>query len=264
MQLKFLNFILLCLILSFVEAVDRTARIINGTDATIEEFSFMVSLRTSIGHNCAATILNEWWVLTGAVCVEDEPISTISILHSSTNLRSTGPNIIQAEKYIIHEKFNASYSWIHDIAVVKLKSPIIIKLFDWKTKLAVKGAVYSTGTSSVTAGWGSASTTGPMMTTLQKVDLKIFSASDCNAFADRKVYPTQICSMIEGGYKGECYGDSGGPLLVNGVQVGIISWGHEPCASPNRPTVSTAIGHYVDWIQEKIGSDVKSNMFLIG
>ncbi|KAL7014509.1 hypothetical protein ACKWTF_015975 [Chironomus riparius] len=205
MQLKFLNFILLCLILSFVEAVDRTARIINGTDATIEEFSFMVSLRTSIGHNCAATILNEWWVLTGAVCVEDEPISTISILHSSTNLRSTGPNIIQAEKYIIHEKFNASYSWIHDIAVVKLKSPIIIKLFDWKTKLAVKGAVYSTGTSSVTAGWGSASTTGPMMTTLQKVDLKIFSASDCNAFADRKVYPTQICSMIEGGYKGECY-----------------------------------------------------------
>jgi hypothetical protein len=28
-----------------------------------------------------------------------------------------------------------------------------------------------------------------------------------------------------------CHGDSGGPLLVNGVQVGITSWGPDPCGS---------------------------------
>lgn len=127
-------------------------------------------MRTTFGHNCAATIINEWWVLTvsmqfynfsndliiyirqGAICVVDYSTSTISILYASTYLRETGPNIIYAEKYIIHEKFNASNSYIHDIAVVKLKSPINIKLFDWKVKLAVKGAVYPSGMPLVAPG----------------------------------------------------------------------------------------------------------------
>jgi len=51
---------------------------------------------------------------------------------------------------------------------------------------------------------------------------------------------------------------------VNGVQVGIISWSIKPCASPGHPGVSTAITHYIDWIQEKIGSRLTNNMFLIG
>ena len=58
--------------------------------------------------------------------------------------------------------------------------------------------------------------------------------------------------------------DAGGAILVNGVQVAIPSWSTRPCTVPLLPVVATEISHYVDWIQEKIGSRLKSNMFLIG
>jgi len=41
MELKILGLVI-CLTICSTEAVDRTARIVNGTDATIEEFPFMV------------------------------------------------------------------------------------------------------------------------------------------------------------------------------------------------------------------------------
>jgi len=46
------------------------------------------------------------------------------------------------------------------------------------------------------------------MTTLQKVNLKIYSSSECDALNELKVHPTQICAGIEGGYKGQCYDKS--------------------------------------------------------
>lgn len=133
-----------------------------------------MSIRINNGHTCAGTIINEWWILTvstkqpkipvkkfknlpqqplqGANCLSNEPVAGISILHSSTYLRTTGINIIQAEKYISHEGFNASNTFIHDIAVVKLKSPMQIDLFDYKVKFAIKGALYTTGMLAVFAG----------------------------------------------------------------------------------------------------------------
>lgn len=76
----------------------------------------------------------------------------MSILYASTYLRETGSNIIYAEKYIIHEKFDGNNSNVNDIAVVKLKSPMSIKIFDWKVKLTLKGVIYSSGMPSITPG----------------------------------------------------------------------------------------------------------------
>ena len=39
-------------------------QVVNGTDAEISEFPFMVSLRRNDLHTCGATILNSWWLLT--------------------------------------------------------------------------------------------------------------------------------------------------------------------------------------------------------
>lgn len=42
--------------------------IVNGTDAEIAEFPFIVSLRTTTSsHSCGGSILNEYWILTVSI-----------------------------------------------------------------------------------------------------------------------------------------------------------------------------------------------------
>lgn len=73
------------------------------------------------------------------------------------------------------------------------------------------------------------------MTTLQRVDLQIFSAADCGKLHNNKIHATNICGGVIGGGMGQCSGDSGGPLIVDGLQVGIVSWSMKPCTVPPFP-----------------------------
>lgn len=45
-------------------------------------------------------------------------------------------------------------------------------------------------------------------------------------------------------------GDFGGALVVNGVQIGVASWGF--CGTVNRPNVFTRISTEVNWIRSVI------------
>lgn len=52
-----------------------STRIVNGSDADIAEFPFIVSLQiiqddVTSNHNCGGSILNEHWVLTAAHCLK--------------------------------------------------------------------------------------------------------------------------------------------------------------------------------------------------
>lgn len=93
--------------------------------------------------------------------------------------------------------------------------------------------------------------------------MQIYSSFDCaNIHAPGDILRTNICAGVEGGWKGQCSGDSGGPLLVDGVIVGIVSWSIKPCTRPPYPGVFTAVSQYVEWIEENSGIDFKINMFL--
>lgn len=44
-------------------------KIVNGTDADIAEFPYLVSLRYQLSHQCAGSLLNNLWIVTAAHCL---------------------------------------------------------------------------------------------------------------------------------------------------------------------------------------------------
>lgn len=53
------------------------------------------------------------------------------------------------------------------------------------------------------------------------------------------------------GTVGSCNGDSGGPLLVDGIQVGIVSFGVTDC-SAGWPSVYTRVTEFYSWVDTTI------------
>ncbi|KAL4666818.1 hypothetical protein H8959_005507 [Pygathrix nigripes] len=87
---------------------------------------------------------------------------------------------------------------------------------------------------------------------LQCVDLRIISNDVCAQVHFQEVTEFMLCAGSWMGGKSTCSGDSGGPLICNGVLQGITSWGSQPCALPQKPSLYTKVVHYRKWIKDTI------------
>ena len=61
-----------------------------------------------------------------------------------------------------------------------------------------------------------------------------------------------ICAAVDGGGKDACEGDTGGPLVVNGILVGIVSWGIG-CGQPGFPGVYTDVAALRSFVTDQTG-----------
>lgn len=53
----------------------------------------------------------------------------------------------------------------------------------------------------------------------------------------------------------DCNGDSGGPVFVSGLQVGIVSFGYGGCASATYQDVYVDVAEYADWIRAYVDGE---------
>ncbi|KYN01119.1 Chymotrypsin-1, partial [Cyphomyrmex costatus] len=97
------------------------------------------------------------------------------------------------------------------------------------------------------SGWGTIRDNGPLPSILQKMNQVVVSSYQCqDRHFDVPISTTHLCTLNRSGI-GACGGDSGGPLISDGVQIGVTSFGMSPCAH-GYPDVFTDVYSHRNFI----------------
>lgn len=240
------------------EDSSRDHRIIGGTEATPNKYSFAVSLSDSKGHFCGGSLITKNVVLTAAHCAGGQ----YSAILGRHDLRSRNDGQeISMKKEIPHPNYD-DWTTDNDFMLVVLSSPAILSSDVQLVDLNSANSEPSVGDQVTVMGWGDTdiSSASRLSDVLMHVKVKCISNDECDASTDgRDSYKDQITqNMLCAEHrqaKDSCQGDSGGPLVeeARGVvkQVGVVSWGIG-CASDHFPGVYARVSKAFNWIERQV------------
>jgi hypothetical protein len=194
-------------------------RIVGGKNAGDAPWAVQVSWDDT-GYECSGTSIAAQWVLTAAHCVGDGGMTVL--IGSNTLGEGTEDTVDDTE-----------VSPDADLALLHLTDPVpttYVQLADEDPEVGSINDIY---------GWGRTSPTSGPAAQLKTATVKVTSV-DCEDGMDGPA----ICST---GITGTAfYGDSGGPEMANGVEVGVCSTGDETDQTQQYASVAASR----DWIKQ--------------
>ncbi|XP_031242214.1 renal glandular kallikrein-like isoform X2 [Mastomys coucha] len=209
-------------------------------------------------YQCSGVLLDLNWVLTAAHCYNDN----YQVWLGKNNQLEEEPSAQQqfVSKSFPHPGFNMSLmkvdhrphrddDYSNDLMLLRLSEPAeitdVVKPLDLPTEEP------TVGSRCLASGWGSITPTEECESDdLQCVYLKLMPNQICAKVYLEKVTDAMLCAGEMDGSKDTCGGDSGGPLICDGVLQGITSFGPSPCATPNVPSIYTKLIIYKSWIKD--------------
>ncbi|XP_060529932.1 trypsin-3-like [Cylas formicarius] len=240
-------------VLSFCLATPSTdvgVRIVNGTTVDISEYPYQVAILYQSSPICGGVLISAKHVLTALHCWvldTNQNISEYSV-RAGSNYWDKGGQEIYAESVVYDVPPGQGYL-DYDIAIITLKFPVNVSNAI-PIVMDEADAVHDDGEVATLSGWGLTQLAldddddDPYI--LRAVNVTVIFCGDTG------VLRNFICFAQNG--TGPCYGDSGGPAVINKKLVGLTSTGGGgACGSSMARAYYTRISTFREWIQEITG-----------
>ncbi|CAO1422979.1 unnamed protein product [Diamesa serratosioi] len=234
-----------------VVSAEKTAFIVGGQDATVEDHPYMAAVLNLGLPGCGGAIISTRSVLTAAHCILINSPLLVSVSVGSSRRNGDGGTRYRVVRILIHPEYNLT-TITNDVAV--LRTLFSITFGPLVQPIALGSAFVPPFQMATVTGWGLTgdSSLWDRPAQLQMLQSQTISNSECTRRQQGtdveylNIAPHMLCVINNFG-QGACNGDSGSPLTINGEVVGIVSWGNIPCGNL-FPVVYMRVASFRAWI----------------
>ncbi|XP_013194409.2 trypsin-like [Amyelois transitella] len=208
---------------------------------------------------CGAVIIDSDRVLTAAHCLQlqynnrffREYVRMLTVRVGSDNA-TAGGELYRVTEIIFHPNYKPQ-TLEFNLAVLKLHKNMSFDRSEPRLEKVrySRDKVVPANKEILFLGWGSVVGIGGEggAVLLQKVTLPVYNLADCQEIYGRDlVTRSNFCAGYITVAKNVCNHDAGGPALLDGMLVGILSFSAQRCDITDKPAVFTNIGTVSDWL----------------
>jgi trypsin len=230
----------------------HNVRIVGGHNISIQEVPYQISLQHDGDHFCGGSIISPNYIVTASHCTSFYDASSLTI-RAGTSTRGVGGQVINVSKIYNHPNFTEQNADC-DISVLELSANLTLGINVAAIALPSLNQKWPVGTEVLVTGWGLLSwNSTDLPEDLQGVSLNLVSQESCReAYGENAVTDYMMCAGVSGGGKSACSEDSGGPLQVDNILAGVVSWSKE-CGLPDYPGVYARVSALRQFIQDVTG-----------
>lgn len=233
-------------------------RIVGGRDCKEGECPWQALLVKEDNEGfCGGTILNEFYILTAAHCLQQAQRFKVRVGDRNTEKEDGNEMVHEVEMIIKHNKFNKE-NYNYDIAVLKLKTPITFRMNVAPACLPEKDWAESTlmtQKSGIVSGFGRTHEKGRPSVTLKMLEVPYVDRNTCKLSTSSTITQNMFCAGYDTKPEDACQGDSGGPHVTRFKDTyfitGIVSWG-EGCAHKGKYGIYTKVTNFLRWIDKSM------------
>ncbi|XP_072269916.1 granzyme A-like isoform X2 [Pyxicephalus adspersus] len=232
-------------------------KIMNGREAAPNSRPYMALIKLDGKDEemlCGGSLIKDRWVLTAGHCDRDGWKKKIILGAHSREKSNQWWQEFHVEKSIAHPNFNKT-NLNNDLRLIKLKEKARLTKAVQLLPLPTTYKDPEERSTCETAGWGETEK-AEAADNLMEVNVTILDREKCaKHWSENKANITEnvICIIVGPGSEDTCGGDSGGPLMCNGVFTGITSFGEGVCGKIKDASVFTRLTEeYIEWINETI------------